>query len=1098
MDKAVPGFAGIENEGQPARTTIVVVTYNNLTVTRLCLESLLAGTTGPTFDLIVVDNASTDGTLAYLSALAQQCNRIRLIANAVNRGFAAANNQALAVAKGEVLVLLNNDTIVPPGWLLPLVRHLEDLTVGLIGPVTNRIGNEAEIETEYATYGEMLEFARNHVRRHEGRRFDIQTLCMYCLAMRRDAFERLGPLDERFDIGLLEDDDYSMRAHAAGYRVVCAEDVFVHHFGQASFGNLVASGEYGRILEANRVQFREKWGVEWKPYARRQGDRYMEVADQVRNSVNELTPPGATVLVVSKGDAELLKLDSRVGWHFPQTEQGDYAGFHPVDSHAAISHLETLRAEGAEYLVFPSSGFWWLDHYVDFRDYLATRYEQLPAGDACMIFRLGEQAIPTGPAVSAPSRGTEPPARREPSRRVPPPASHLRFAIDYPETLPLTPPAVPFDQRRMDLHWVIPDFGIGGGGPMVIFRFIRFLERFGHRTTIWIRGGTQHGTADNARAIIREHFLPVEAPIRILRDDMGEIRGDAVIATHCWTAYPVRAVTGVRERFYFIQDFEPLFFPMGSEYLLAEATYRFGFSCITSSKWLQQIIRSRFQADAARFTYAYDPAIYHAGARQPTTDRVAFYARASTPRRAVELGLLALELLARQRPSLTVDFFGAQMGTLKVPFAYHDHGVLNDAQLAELYRAATIGMVFSTTNYSLIPHEMMACGLPVVDLMTESAASEFPLDAITLCEPTPAAIARDAGRLLADHALQERQRERAMDYVSHLSWEKSARQIERALIDGITARTAPGAVPARPRIESEPLVFHGPVIFAGQPEYYRSVHFDATSTGVHFAFPFTSADPSALRELPAFAREKGARTCIVFRPEWLSPYPETFAELKALGVAVIGYSTEPVPQSWSRAHADQLRRLETLKKALRLDYDLLIHFDSTSLDFLASAGFERLIAHPLPVSRSLFFPEDRARDFDVCFLGKSTPHREAMLAPLKMRFDVIHVAHGLRDEEARVLMNRSKLVLNLHNEAYPNFENRVVQALFCARPVVSETLTGETLVAGRDYAAADSPEALCRVVGELLHAPEPPPPAIEPRRFTIGALLERLGIARQA
>jgi glycosyltransferase involved in cell wall biosynthesis len=451
-------------------------------------------------------------------------------------------------------------------------------------------------------------------------------------------------------------------------------------------------------------------------------------------------------------------------------------------------------------------------------------------------------------------------------------------------------------------------------------------------------------------------------------------------------------------------------------------------------------------------------------------------------------------MLARERPSIVVDFFGATMGAMKVPYQYTDHGVLSDPQLAELYRGCTIGMVFSATNYSLIPHEMMACGLPVVDLMSPSTAGEFPLDAITLCEPTPEAIARDIARLLADDALLGRQRERAFLYVRQLSWEKSARQIERALLDGIAARVPRLEITETPRAVTPLRPFHGPVIFAGQPEYYRSVHYDATSGGGHFAFPFTSADPSRLRELPEFAKASGARTCIIFRPEWLCPYPETFAELKAQGVSVIGYSTEPVPQSWPTAHSDQLRRLETLKKALRLDYDLLIHFDSTSLGFLTSLGFGRIIAHPLPVSRGLFFPEDCARDFDVCFLGKSTPHREAMLAPLKMRFEVIHVAHGLRDEDARVLMNRSKLVLNLHNEAYPNFENRVVQALFCARPVVSETLTGDNLVAGRDYTPADSPEALFRVIRELLDAPEAQPPEIQTDRFTIHALLERLGI----
>ena len=115
-----------------------------------------------------------------------------------------------------------------------------------------------------------------------------------------------------------------------------------------------------------------------------------------------------------------------------------------------------------------------------------------------------------------------------------------------------------------------------------------------------------------------------------------------------------------------------------------------------------------------------------------------------------------------------------------------------------------------------------------------------------------------------------------------------------------------------------------------------------------------------------------------------------------------------------------------------------------------------------------------------------------------MRYNVIHVAHGLREEEARVLMNRSKLVLNLHNEAYPNFENRVIQALFCSRPVVSELLTGDTIVAGRHYTRTDTPDALCRVVGELLDVPEPRPFESETGRFTINALLQRLGISTDA
>jgi ABC-type multidrug transport system fused ATPase/permease subunit/GT2 family glycosyltransferase/ubiquinone/menaquinone biosynthesis C-methylase UbiE len=384
--------------GVPKRASIVVATFDNLVYVRLCLESVLANTDYPDYEIVVVDNGSTDGTPAYLCELAEYHPCVRVIFNEHNRGFAPANNQGLSVATGAVLILLNDDTIVPPGWLTGLVRHLEDQTIGLLGPLTNHTCNEAQISVPYHTYGEFEQFVRYRTLVSGGALADIRMLAMFCVAMRCDVFERIGPLDERFAIGMFEDDDYAIRVRASGYRVACADDVFVHHFGQASLGKLVPSGEFGRLLQTNRKQFERKWYITWEPHQYQLNEQYVQLVNRIRAVVARSLLPDATVIVVSKGDDELLQLDSRRAWHFPQAEDGVYAGHYPADSAQAIAHLEALRGRGGEFLLFPSTAFWWNEHYTEFRQYLEQRYRMIVRQeDTCIIFSLSE--APAGTAA---------------------------------------------------------------------------------------------------------------------------------------------------------------------------------------------------------------------------------------------------------------------------------------------------------------------------------------------------------------------------------------------------------------------------------------------------------------------------------------------------------------------------------------------------------------------------------------------------------------------------------------------------------------------------------------------------------------------------
>jgi GT2 family glycosyltransferase len=394
-EETLAAIAGRPVPARPAQpwpcrsASIVVVTHDNLPFARMCLETVISCTEYPNHELIVVDNGSRDGTVDWLQQLAAANPRVRLVLNPENGGFARACNQGLALARGETLVLLNDDTLVPPGWLPRLMRALDDPAVGLVGAVTNRIGNEAEVPAEYRTWGEMLEFAAARARDHEQQAFDIPTVTMFCMAMRRDTFARLGPLDQRFEIGLLEDDDYSLRARQAGYRLVCAEDAFVHHFGETSFGKLVSSGTYNELLDANKRRFEEKWGKPWQPYDRRPNPVYQELTQRVREIVADTLPAGATVLMVSKGDEELLRLEGHSARHFPAADDGSWAGHHPSDSEEAVAALEAMRADGGQFIVFPRTGMWWLEHYRGLTEHLEQRYEAVVRDqDTCVIFSL--------------------------------------------------------------------------------------------------------------------------------------------------------------------------------------------------------------------------------------------------------------------------------------------------------------------------------------------------------------------------------------------------------------------------------------------------------------------------------------------------------------------------------------------------------------------------------------------------------------------------------------------------------------------------------------------------------------------------------------
>ena len=156
------------------------------------------------------------------------------------------------------MIVANNDIIVTPGWMAALVAHLDDTSLGLVAASTAAHSRNCRVAGAYRTFGELQRLGDER-RGAEPRQRPVTMAPLFSAALRRDVLDRIGLLDEQFDVGMFEDDDYCARLTAAGYTIACALDVFVHHYGEGTLGELYAHGEFHEVFTANRPRFERKW-----------------------------------------------------------------------------------------------------------------------------------------------------------------------------------------------------------------------------------------------------------------------------------------------------------------------------------------------------------------------------------------------------------------------------------------------------------------------------------------------------------------------------------------------------------------------------------------------------------------------------------------------------------------------------------------------------------------------------------------------------------------------------------------------------------------------------------------------------------------------
>ncbi len=330
------------------------------------------------------------------------------------------------------------------------------------------------------------------------------------------------------------------------------------------------------------------------------------------------------------------------------------------------------------------------------------------------------------------------------------------------------------------INWVITPFSAGVGGHINSMRFIAMLAARGYRMCIVVDAGSWMGTSQEVSEKLQATFGPVDA--QVVLGTKNAPASYAAVATGWEQAYAVRNSMVARERFYFVQDFEPWFYAHGSEYQFAEDTYSFGFTGLTAGSWLASKLRDEYGMNCHSVGFSYDKKLYKAGPHPGHSGhRVFFYARPSTERRGFELGLLALDRLCRAVPGVTVVFAGADVSRYAIPFAHESLGSVSVDRLPAIYRSCDLALVISMTNLSLLPLELMACGVPVVS--NTGAWAEWLLNEqnAALAEPNVVALADAMVALLADESERQRLAAAGMAFAITTSWEREGDAMASAL-----------------------------------------------------------------------------------------------------------------------------------------------------------------------------------------------------------------------------------------------------------------------------------------------------------------------------
>lgn len=325
--------------------------------------------------------------------------------------------------------------------------------------------------------------------------------------------------------------------------------------------------------------------------------------------------------------------------------------------------------------------------------------------------------------------------------------------------------------------WLIPQLIEGSGGHRTILQHAHALERAGHQCSLYIEGtGEQSKAADIISRMFGYHF----SDVRFGWDRIQPC--DLAIATVWYSAAFVRDLGFPCFKGYFVQDYEAFFNPMGDAFLMAENSFRYGLIPITIGRWLQHELSDRFDVPAYSYDFGADLSIYKSLATPKDGPAVCFIYQPDKPRRCSRIGIETLGIVKHHRPDVKIYLYGSRVSDRGHIWFEHEHlGLINLNECNALYNLCDVGLCLSSSNPSRIPFEMMAAGLPVVELWRSNNLYDIPSEAVSLCEQTPESLAFGILEVISNQNKQRAMSQAGIRFMTERSLNNETLQFQKII-----------------------------------------------------------------------------------------------------------------------------------------------------------------------------------------------------------------------------------------------------------------------------------------------------------------------------